>query len=234
MGVGGGVPHFADFHKHVRLGDVVISRPNQRGYMYIYCDKITQDRNTGQINYMLKSWGPHDMVIQKIGEQMIESHATNPGESMWMDFLRKGQEALTNQQEDFSRPHEESDKLYMNVGGQDVIEVAHPPVPEGAYYNPDIPTLRAGTFGAGKPVVKEDALRQDFAVKHDVTVFDSEYDQVLESIVGNRKDSFVFIRGIADYTDGAKSLEWQPYSALAAASVMKEIICQLPNPFLDE
>ena len=124
--------------------------------------------------------------------------------------------------------------MYTNDGGQEVIEVAHPPSPEGAYYNPDIPTLRLDTFCAGKPVVKEDALRQDFTVTHDITVFDSEYDQVLESIVGNRKDSFVFIRGNADYTDGAKRLEWQPYSAPAAASVMKEIICQLPNPFLDE
>lgn len=29
VGVAGGIPHFTDFKKHVRLGDVVISTPNQ-------------------------------------------------------------------------------------------------------------------------------------------------------------------------------------------------------------
>lgn len=27
VGVGGGVPHYTDYNKHVRLGDVVISHP---------------------------------------------------------------------------------------------------------------------------------------------------------------------------------------------------------------
>lgn len=29
VGVGGGVPHFTDYNKHVRLGDVVISHASQ-------------------------------------------------------------------------------------------------------------------------------------------------------------------------------------------------------------
>ena len=44
VGVAGGVPHFTDFYKHVRPGDVVVATPNQKGYMYIYCDNIKHDR----------------------------------------------------------------------------------------------------------------------------------------------------------------------------------------------
>jgi hypothetical protein len=29
IGVGGGVPHFTDYDKHVRLGDVVVSAPTE-------------------------------------------------------------------------------------------------------------------------------------------------------------------------------------------------------------
>ena len=43
-------------------------------------------------------------------------------------------------------------------------------------------------------------------------------------------DSFAFIRGVCDYLDGTKSVEWQPYSALCAAAVMKTLILNLPPP----
>ena len=29
IGTGGGVPHFTDYNKHVRLGDVVVSAPSE-------------------------------------------------------------------------------------------------------------------------------------------------------------------------------------------------------------
>ena len=40
----------------------------------------------------------------------------------------------------------------------------------------------------------------------------------MESIDGNRKDSFIIIRAIADYYDGTTAKEWQPYASLCAAA----------------
>lgn len=41
VGVGGGVPHYTDFKKHVRLGDIVVSSPEGPNTpMYIYCDEV--------------------------------------------------------------------------------------------------------------------------------------------------------------------------------------------------
>jgi len=54
------------------------------------------------------------------------------------------------------------------------------------------------------------------------------YCQVLESIVGNRKESFIFVRGACDYLDGTKNVVWQPYSALVAAAFMKAVIEKIP------
>ena len=40
MGVAGGVPHYTDYYKHVRLGDIVYSTPNDKNNLYIFCDKV--------------------------------------------------------------------------------------------------------------------------------------------------------------------------------------------------
>uniref|UniRef100_K1PN83 Nucleoside phosphorylase domain-containing protein n=1 Tax=Magallana gigas TaxID=29159 RepID=K1PN83_MAGGI len=86
--------------------------------------------------------------------------------------------------------------------------------------------------GSGRAITMYDHTKLDFAHNYGITCFDSEYDQVIESIVGNRKDSFMFIRGIADYNDGSKNKEWQPYASLAAAAKMKTIVKMIFNPYL--
>ena len=38
VGTGGAVPHFSDYDRHVRLGDVVVSAPRSPGKpLYIHC-----------------------------------------------------------------------------------------------------------------------------------------------------------------------------------------------------
>ena len=41
VGGAGGVPHYTDYYKHVRLGDVVMSTPNDKGHIYVFCDKVS-------------------------------------------------------------------------------------------------------------------------------------------------------------------------------------------------
>ena len=147
-------------------------------------------------------------------------------------YIEDGIELLQGQEVSFHRPDPDTDRLFMNIGGQDVIEVGHPQVPEELRdtLRPNVPVIRCGTIGSGKPIVGDDVLRLDFAARHSCKSFDTEFDQVMESIVGNRKESFAFIRGISDYLDGTKNLEWQPYAALAAAAFMKTVIENLPPP----
>ena len=172
------------------------------------------------------------LPLQDTFDRLYEEYQSDPAHGPWDTYISEGLQLLQGQEVDFSRPAQESDKLYMNIGGNDVIEVGHPPVPEEAqeFYRPGAPTVRSGTVGAGKPVIQEDALRQDFSLRHNCVSFDTEFDQVLESIVGNRKDSFAFIRGVSDYLDGSKNTQWSPYSALAAAAFTKALIEALPPP----
>lgn len=57
------------------------------------------------------------------------------------------------------------------------------------------PKIHLGPVAAGRHVVKEDRLRQQFATQVGALAFDCEFDSVIESILGNCKDSFVCIRG---------------------------------------
>ena len=232
VGVSGGVPHYTDFYKDVHLGDIVVSTPNDQGYLYVYCDRVEQDIDKGQLQYKLKSWAPRDMIIQKIVDQLWEAHKDNVAFAPWEDYIADGQHQLEGQEVEFMRPSSDTDKLYMNIGGNDVIEVAHPRAPEeiNHWYRDGAPVVRRGAIASGKPIVRDDHLRGEFATQHGCIAYDTEFDQVLESIVGNRKESFAFIRGVTDYLDGTKNKEWQPYSSLVAAAFMKAVIENLPAP----
>lgn len=229
VGVCGGVPHYADYYSHVRLGDIVVSAPNSNDQLFIYCDKVTEDAAHDTLHYSLKSWGPRDLVLLDTARALVDRSQADPSFHPWEDFVDAGTKLLDEQEVRFHRPSQETDRLFMNLGGEDMIEVGHPPPPANAPVpRPNCPTVRFGAIASGKPIVAGDQLRLDFAARHQCLAVDTEFDQVLESIVGNRKDSFVFVRGIADYLDGSKNAEWQPYAALVAAAFTKAVIEQLP------
>lgn len=229
VGVCGGVPHYADYFSHVRLGDIVVSSPNDRGQLFIYCDKVTEDTVHGSLQYSLKSWSPTDRILLDTARSLVNNTKSDQL-PVWEDHAARGSQLLRGQEVTFDRPGPETDRLFMNLGGEDMIEVGHPSAPSNAApQRCDCPTVRFGAIASGKPIVMGDQLRLDFAARHQCAAIDTEFDQVLESIVGNRKDSFLFVRGVADYLDGSKNAEWQPYAALVAAAFTKAIIEQLPS-----
>ena len=169
-------------------------------------------------------------VMIQMAYKLKNEYEADPSHCIWEEFMEHALEDLQQQEADFSRPAATTDRLFLSIGDNEVIEVSHPPCPEEAadIYKKGRPALRFGPMGAGRPVTADELLRQDFASRYELLGYDIELDQVVESIVGNRKDSFIFIRGVADYLDGQKSKEWQPYAALVAAAFMKAILNVLP------
>lgn len=233
VGVGGSVPHFTDYYKHTRLGDVIISKVDSSGNIYYYCDKILQDPKDGSIEYHTKKYHPKDLFLQKVVEQiqeMRERRSFNP----WEKYILEGLDLLATQEADYNRPPADSDRLTMMIGEGNVIEMQHPERPEGVEERTGMPRVHFGMIGSGKSIVYAEDLRLDFAQRYGINVIDTEFDQVLESIIGSVKESFIFIRGIADYKDGSSKQEWQPYAALCAAAVMKSIIKSFNDPHASE
>ncbi|XP_014616189.1 PREDICTED: uncharacterized protein LOC106793619 isoform X2 [Polistes canadensis] len=233
VGVGGGVPHYTDYKKHVRLGDVVVSHPTpiNKKYVYVYCEsaKINEKDN---YHFETKEYCPPNLGLQEIAVN-LRQQSENEINPPWQGYLKEGIENLGNQAEhDFKAPPAESDKLYMAIGERDVIEVAHPIAPQDATNKrmEGCPRIHLAPIASGRQIARDDQLRQKFATRFGALAFDAEMDAVVESILGNCRESFAVIRGISDYKDGSRIKEWQPYASLAAASVMKAVICAMDPP----
>ncbi|XP_011631920.1 uncharacterized protein LOC105423726 isoform X4 [Pogonomyrmex barbatus] len=236
VGVGGGVPHYTDYNKHVRLGDVVISHPTplNKKYTYVYCESAKMNEN-GNYHFETKEYCPPNLGLQEIAAT-LKKQAENEALPPWQTFMKEGLENLINQSEhDFNPPPPESDKLYMAIGERDVIEVSHPTAPMDSINKrtDGCSRIHLAPVASGRQVARDEQLRQKFASRFGALAFDAEMDAVVESILGNCRENFVVIRGIADYKDGTRIKEWQPYAALAAASVMKAIICAMDPPTND-
>lgn len=250
VGVGGGVPHYTDHARHVRLGDVVVSAPSScvvtngstgtKRQIYLFAERQRRSPDhrpnsrepspTGVAPaYTIKTWCPPQLRLQEVAQQLWQQGLLDPSQRPWEDYIREGAAALADQESDFGRPAAATDRLYMSIGGKDLIEVGHPSGPKGSQDRlPDRPVIHFGTVASARGgVIREDAERHALAEEHGVRAFDAGFDTVVESVYGNRKDNYAFIRGIADYKDGSKGREWQPYAALAAAAFMKAVVCAL-------
>lgn len=232
VGVAGGIPHYTDYKKHVRLGDVVISsldptrqhmtngdgKKADKPYCYVY--------SNGED---VKTFYPLNPSLQEIAKS-LQTHAD--GKKPWETYYNEGLMHLKDKIEtDFSRPAANTDKLYMNIGNRDVIEVQHPQ-PQDTTDTSESPSMRLhlGPIGSGYDLIKSDTLRTEFAKKHALLATDIELNSVLDSVVGNCRDSFLVVKGISDYKDGTTTKKWQNYASLSAASVMKSIVCAMDAP----
>ncbi|XP_023338723.1 uncharacterized protein LOC111709318 [Eurytemora carolleeae] len=163
VGIGGGVPHYTDYNKHVRLGDVVVSAP-QPGQRFIYqqCD-TAQVSSGGMLEFQTKSWCPPELTLQELARQLIQDQVGNGVDATWEKLFRSG---ISELGEEWRRPDADTDKLFMSIGGQDLIEVGHPSSGDGMDPRQEgLTVLHLGPVGAGKQVATDDQLRQEFAYK---------------------------------------------------------------------
>ncbi|KAI8036190.1 hypothetical protein M5D96_011050 [Drosophila gunungcola] len=226
VGVAGGVPHYTDYKKHVRLGDVVISYvdkqraliSNSKEKPYVYLYKSGED---------VKTYFPVNDSLQQIAESL---QANMQVKRPWEDYLSQAQQALAQKTEaDFNRPDAKMDKLFMNIGNNEVIEVAHPIAADEVDGVTRL-RLHLGPIGSGRDLVRSDELRTQFARKYGLLATDVEMSSVLDSIIGNCRESFILVKGIADYKDGTSTRKWQNFAAISAASVVKSVICGMDAP----
>ncbi|KAL7743381.1 hypothetical protein ACLKA6_008356 [Drosophila palustris] len=225
VGVAGGVPHYTDYKKHVRLGDVVISyvdkqraliNSKEKPYVYVY--KSGED---------VKTYFPINDSLQQIAESL---QANMELKRPWETYLNDAQQTLAQKTEsDFGRPDAKTDKLFMNIGNNEVIEVAHP-IAADEINGVTRLRLHLGPIGSGRDLVRSDDLRTQFARKFGLLATDVEMSSVLDSIIGNCRESFILVKGISDYKDGMSTRKWQNYASLSAAAVVKSVICGMDAP----
>lgn len=193
----------------------------------------TTASNRQVINYEdcnFRLWRPTNLGLQELTDRLWRQGLENPKYRIWEYYIDEGIKSLRQQQDiDATRPAADSDKLFMSIGPKDTIEVTHPDAAEDEVdlRKDGRPMCHFGPIGSGRPAALSEQLKQQMISEFGLRAFDSEFDPVVESICGNCKESFIMIRGISDYKDGRKKKEWQQYSALVAAALMKSIIVNL-------
>lgn len=212
VGCGGAVPHYTDAEKHVRLGDLVVSVPTERySYIYVFCESAKKNADEQTVTYSTKSWRPPFTQLQTIAMQLAHEHnADADGFKPWLAYADEALAELNkhggvmgggDQQHatmNFNRPPSSTDKLYMNIGDSQIIEVGHPEPRVGASNNTssssnnsmryDIehsePRIHLGPIAGGRQVTRDQLLRQDFASHYGCLAYDYDFDAVMESIFG--------------------------------------------------
>jgi len=142
----------------------------------------------------------------------------------WETFLEEGIQYLLSHNIDCLPAN--TDRLYIKMENGEIVEVKHPDNIKKDYHKP---TIRFGMIAGGKNILTNDYLKTTLCDRCNVLCFDSEIDQVIAAVQGNRTESFMIIRGISDYHDGTLNKEWQPFSSLCAAAFMKTIIYKIPQ-----
>lgn len=86
----------------------------------------------------------------------------------------------------------------MNIGNGEVIEVQHPQPTDNELSTSGTTRLHLGPIGSGKEVIRSDTARIEFAHTHGLLATDLEMSSVLDSIIGNCRESFILIKGMAN------------------------------------
>ncbi|KAL2812625.1 nucleoside phosphorylase domain-containing protein [Aspergillus granulosus] len=223
VGIAGGVPDNRD----IRLGDVVISRPDGRSGGVVAHDRgrwtLAGFESTPYLNGVPQRL---QNVFNEL-ESLLMDH-----ENRIMDYIQ----AATSRNplfEQFARPEQEDYLFVKGYGHLQRDEGAAPCAlcsenksmlvsrpPRGGSF----PTVHFGGVASGNQLVNDGLVRSQIAERHP-GVFALEMEAAgLMNVFG-----CATIRGICDYADSHKNNCWQNYAAAVAAAVTKEILRIIPG-----
>ncbi|KAI3383757.1 hypothetical protein SNEBB_002917 [Seison nebaliae] len=224
VGYGGGVANFTNGKRHPRRGDVVVSIPyiQDTKNVYVYFQHSKKNDNStndsGENDEMalnVRLWGCTTETFNKIPK--ILSPVTIK------ILIDAGIRTLENSGINFLCPNHDELIVQTNNGP---IEMTHP-YDEERENEKEQMKLHYGLIAGGRLILKNVDVKKHVCDRYGILSFDTEMPEVIESIHGNRCESFIIIRGIADYDDGSYGRNWQAYASLAAAATASSIISHL-------
>lgn len=220
VGIGGGVP---GPKTDIRLGDVVISRPEGAlgGVVQYDSGKTIKDAQFQRIGSL--EFPPR--ILQAAVNTLRSTHEME--DSSIPGFL---QEMFTNYPKMKSRyasPGPEKDLLFnedydhanpaLTCVSCDTLRL----IPRQARDSSD-PHIHYGLIASGNQVIKHGLTRSRYGKELGVICFEMEAAGLMNSF------KCLVIRGISDYCDSHKNDEWQHYAAATAAAYAKELLIVTP------
>ena len=220
VGVGGGAPSATN---DIRLGDVVVSRPDgmSGGIIHYDFEKTVQEGRlvrTGSLNR------PPDMLLNAVSSlqarHMLEEAELPRHLSQMLSKYPKMKGVGTYQGEQ----HDQLFKAeYNHRAGADTCSDCDPlQVVSRSIRSDSVPVIHYGLIASGNQVMRDGATRERLRKELNVLCFEMEAAGLMDNF------PCLVIRGICGYADTHKNKRWQPYAAAVAAAYAKELLCVIP------
>ncbi|KAF2156346.1 purine and uridine phosphorylase [Myriangium duriaei CBS 260.36] len=211
VGIGGAIPSPTD---DIRLGDIVISSPKKTygGVVQHDMGKLQNDfEQTGSLNE------PPRSLLTAVARLESKIQAFGP---QYPTFIQQAIEKSSRGEADFSRPDQETDKLFNCES--EPVEIRR------EARDSSRPRLHYGIIASGNQVIRN-GIQRDLIGKRTGAI-------CCEMEAAGLMNSFpcIVIRGICDYSDCHKNKQWQAYAAVTAAAYAKELLLNIPNRQVSE
>lgn len=204
VGIAGGIPHPTNPGKHVRLGDVVVSK--DRGVVQYDMTRM----HRGVADLIDTSSPPSARVLNQVN--FLEAMRLT-GRRPWEDHIFRART-----QESSSRPPHTADVLHDSRDPNRVIK--HPPDPGRRKGQPKI---HYGLIGSANILLRNPELRNQLRDRFGVLAIEMEGSGVADG-TWTHGAHYMLIRGISDYCDEHKNKLWQAYAAIAAAAYARALL----------
>ncbi|OAP55862.1 hypothetical protein AYL99_10014 [Fonsecaea erecta] len=214
VGVGGGVP---SLEADIRLGDVVVSNPNQGygGVIQYDFGKATPSgfQRTGFLN------SPPLLLLNAVAKARTNQLR---GTSKLLEHISK-----LRHLPEFTRGAAGPDVLfeytYNHEGGPTCQSCSAEKQVTRQPRSNEEPVVHYGTIASGNQVVKDAAQRDSISKEFGgVLCFEMEAAGLMNGF------PCLVIRGICDYADSHKNKKWQAYAAGTAAAYAREVLSMIP------
>lgn len=220
VGIGGGIPS-ADHD--VRLGDIVVSRPDGTcgGVLQYDMGKVVKGsklERTGSLN------SPPRSLLTAAANMQKDAISDDPS---YPEYIKKAIQRNTRTKQNFGRPDASTDRLFHIGRDHPMAEATCGACPSEweetrtAREETD-PQIHYGIIASGNAVMKHGATRERLRQETGALCFEMEAAGLMQDF------PCIVIRGICDYADSHKNKQWQGYAALAAASYAKELLSYVP------
>jgi nucleoside phosphorylase len=221
VGIGGGIP--SRYHD-IRLGDVVVSRPEGTLGGVVQFDRgktIAEGRfvRTGVLNK------PPLVLLSALAELDAEHEMEG---SKIPSYIAEMGERYPKMRTDYSCQSSSNDVLYRseynhNEDDDSTCELCDPSqIAQRSARQSEDPVIHYGIIASSNQVVKDSLIRDRIGTDLGAICLEMEAAGIMDTF------PCVVIRGISDYADSHKNKRWQRYAAATAAAYAKELLHKVP------
>ncbi|MGN8786479.1 5'-methylthioadenosine/S-adenosylhomocysteine nucleosidase [Blautia sp. HCP3S3_D9] len=202
VGIAGGIPSPDDIERHVRLGDIIVSKGILQYDFVKETDKGSMHRSEPAI--------PSATLLEALDAMKIKEYEDV---YKWREYI--DQYAVNK----FKKPscedllHDENGKI-----------ISHPFDETRNNY----PKVFHGKIASANTLLKSYKKRQQLKKEFGVYAVEMEASGIADA-TWEMGTGYIVVRGICDYCDEYKNDDWQEYAALVAASYARDLIENLPS-----